>query len=115
MIFNRGNKIINADFIVGGKSIENVKTFTYLGFTITARNCHFQATIDDLSIKANRAIFLIRSKIKLSKLPVKLAIKIFNSQIAPILLYGSEVWGPYMGKKSKPGTKRKLSEHKQNF
>ena len=35
---------------------------------------------------------------KLSKLPVSLAIKIFNSQIVPILLYGSEVWGPYMEK-----------------
>ena len=29
-------------------------------------------------------------------MPVKLALKIFKSQIVPILLYGSEVWGPYM-------------------
>ena len=29
-------------------------------------------------------------------LPVKLAIQIFNSQIAPIILYGSEVWGPFV-------------------
>ena len=97
MIFNRGNKIINADFKVGTTSIENVKSFPYLGFVISAKNCQFQTTIDDLSLKANRAIFSIRSRFKLSSLPTKLAIKIFNSQIVPILLYGSEVWGPYMG------------------
>ena len=48
MIFNRGNKIINADFKVGDKPIENVKTFTYLGFAISAKNCQFQTTIEDL-------------------------------------------------------------------
>ena len=96
MVFNRGNKIINADFKVGDTHIEKVKTFTYLGFAISAKNCQFQTTIDDLTIKANRAIFSLRNKIKLSKLPVKLAIKIFHTQIVPILLYGSEVWGPYM-------------------
>ena len=96
MVFSRGNKLIKSDFNVGGSPIENVKTFTYLGFTISAKNCQFQSTIDDLSIKANRALFAIKSKIKFSKLPVRLAIKIFNSQIVPILLYGSEIWGPYM-------------------
>ena len=96
MVFNRGNKLIKSDFNVGSSPIENVKTFTYLGFTISAKNCQFQSTIDDLSIKANRAIFAIKSKIKFSKLPIRLAIKNFNSQIVPILLYGSEIWGPYM-------------------
>ena len=52
--------------------------------------------MDDLSVKANRAIFALKNKVKLSRLPVKLAIKIFKSQIVPILLYGSEMWGPYM-------------------
>ena len=85
MIFNRGNKIINADFKVGTTSIENVKSFPYLGFVISAKNCQFQTTIDDLSLKANRAIFSIRSRFKLSSLPTKLAIKILNSQIVPIL------------------------------
>ena len=50
----------------------------------------------DLSLKANRTIFALNNKIKISKLPRRLALKLFNSQITPILLYGSEVWGPYM-------------------
>ena len=97
MVFNRGNNLINTTFKIGGLTIENVKVFTYLGFTISAKNCSFQKTIDDLSVKASRAIFAIRSKLKLSQIPVKLAIKIFNAQIVPILLYGSEVWGALYG------------------
>jgi len=96
MVFNRGNKLIKSSFYVGDTAIENVKSFKYLGFTISAKNCSFQNTIDDLCLKANRAIFSIKNKAKLSQLPSKLALKIFNSQVVPILLYGSEVWGPFM-------------------
>ena len=72
MIFNRGNKIIKADFNVDGAKIESVKTFTYLGFIISAKNCSFQSVMDDLSVKANRAIFALKNKVKLSRLPAKL-------------------------------------------
>ena len=84
-------------FNVGGTSIENVKSFTYLGFTISAKNCSFQSTLNDLSIKANRAVFAIKNNMKISQLPLRLAKKIYQSQIAPILLYGSQIWGPYKG------------------
>ena len=53
MVFNRGNKIIKADFTVAGVPIEKVKSFTYLGFTISAKNCQFQPTIDNLIMKPN--------------------------------------------------------------
>ena len=49
----------------------------------------------DLSIKATQVVYALSNKIKLSKLPTKLAFKLFNTLISPILLYGSEVWGPY--------------------
>ena len=51
--------------------------------------------MEDLSMKGKRAIFALNSRIKISLLPIPLALKIFSSQILPILLYGSEVWGPY--------------------
>ena len=95
MVFNRGNRLIEADFYVNNLLIENVKTMKYLGFTITAKNCSFSKTLEDLSLKANRAIYALNNKIKISKLPTKLALKVFNTQIKPILLYGCEVWGPY--------------------
>ena len=95
IVFNRGNKLCKTRIYLKNKLIECVKEFKYLGFYISAKNCNFLKTISDLKTKANRAIFALNNKIKLSKLPTKLAIKIFNAQIKPILLYGSEVWAPY--------------------
>ena len=96
MIFNRGNRLIKSDFTYKNTVVENTKQFKYLGFTISAKNCSFGPTIDDLSLKANRAIFALNNKFKISKLPKRLALKLFYSLISPILLYGSEVWGAFM-------------------
>ena len=49
----------------------------------------------DLSIKATRVVYALNNKNKLSKLPTKLALKLFNALISSILLCGSELWGPY--------------------
>ena len=96
MIFNRGNKLIKSNINYKNVQLQNVKYFKYLGFTISAKNCNFGPTIEDLSVKAKRTIFALNNQFKISKLPKKLAMKLFNSLITPILLYGSEVWGPYM-------------------
>ena len=95
MVFNRGNRLCKTNIYIDNKLIECVKEFKYLGFYVSAKNCSFLGTISDLKAKANRAIFALNNKIKLSKLPTKLTIKIFNAQIKPILLYGSEIWEPY--------------------
>ena len=96
MVFNRGNKLCKTNLSINGIEIESVKTFKYLGFTVGAKNCSFKGTCNDLSIKTKRAIFAVNSKIRLSQIPVKLAIKIFMTQSQPTLLYGAEVWGPYV-------------------
>ena len=88
MVFKWGNKLLKANI-----HLNNVKSVKYLGVSISVKNCSFSKTLENLSMKANRAIFSINNKFKLSKLPIRLALKIFQSQITPILLYGSEVWG----------------------
>jgi hypothetical protein len=95
MVINRGNRLCNLNVSIKNDIIENVKSFKYLGFTIGAKNFSLKDTPADLCIKAKRAIFALNNKIKLSLLPIQLAIKIFTTQILPILLYGSEVWGAY--------------------
>ena len=100
MTFNRGNRIIKTKIMSNKTPLDDIKFIKYLGFTISANQCSFAPTLMDLSIKANRAIFALNNTIKLSTLPTKLALKLFYSQISPILLYGSEVWGPYVNQKS---------------
>ena len=96
MVFNHGNKLCKASLFINNTNIENVKSYKYLGFTIGAKNCSLINTMADLSIKAKRAIFALNNKIKISLLPLQLAIQIFTTQIVPILLYGAELWGPYL-------------------
>ena len=85
MVINRGNRLCNLNIHIKDELIENVKSFKYLGFTIGAKNCSFRNTPIDLSIKAKRAIFTLNNKIKLSLIPIRLALKIFMTQISPIL------------------------------
>ena len=95
IIFNRGSRLIKSEFKINNLVITNIKSIKYLG--LTAKNCSFLPTLEDLSIKANRAIYTLNTKIKISRFPTKVALKLFNTLIKPILLYGSGVWGPYIG------------------
>ena len=95
MVFNRGNNLCKANILINNTPIECVKEYKYLGFNISAKNCSLSNTIADQEAKANRAIFALNNKIKLSKIPTRMALTIFNTQIKPILLYGIEVWAPY--------------------
>ena len=115
MIFNRGNKLIDTSFHTRKVILENVKSFKYLGFTISAKNCSFMPTVLDLSIKANRAVYALNNKIKLSKLPTRLALKLFSSLITPILLYGSEVWGPFIDQDFEKWDKNKVEQVHTQF
>ena len=56
IVFNRGNRC-KCKIYVKGNLMDNVKSVRYLGFMIGARNCNLNGTPENLSIKANRAIF----------------------------------------------------------
>ena len=71
LVFNRGNKLLKANIHLNNVLLENVKSFKYLRFSISAKNCSFSKPLEDLSMKANRAIFSINNKFKLSKLPTR--------------------------------------------
>ena len=96
MVFSRGNQKIKTTFTVDGNELENVKEFKYLGITIHKKSCSFTPTLKNLRIKATRALYALRSKVNLNNLPIKVALKLFDSVIKPILLYASEVWEPYL-------------------
>ena len=96
MVFSKGTKTKNINLTINSKNIENTKVFKYLGITINSKNCSFTPTLSDLSSKANKAIYSLLSKMPLKLAPVKTMLKLFDTCITPILLYGSEVWGPFM-------------------
>ena len=92
---NKNRKNNKIDFFLSGQKLDNVTEFTYLGIKINAAGS-FKPTLPHLSLKAERAIFSLNSKYKINKLPVKIALHIFQSCMQPILTHGSEVWGTYL-------------------
>ena len=79
-------------FKINGNPLENVKSYKYLEIHISSKNCSLQQTLRDLSVKANRALFSLKTNLNLMKMPIKLLLKIYDSMVVPILLYGAEVW-----------------------
>ena len=65
VVFNRGNKLIKANINLNDTVLESVKTFKYLGFSIAAKNCSFLPTIENLAMRANRAIFALNNHVNI--------------------------------------------------
>ena len=86
---SQGNKY---KFNVGSNKIEHCTNYTYLGITISASGS-FNLAVNELKEKTRRAFYAIKRGIQFD-IPIKIWLKIFKTVIEPIVLYGSEVWGP---------------------
>ena len=95
MVFSKGTNIKNTKFYLNGTEISGTRTYKYLGIYINSKNCSFTTTLEDLSIKAKRATYTLLNKLPLKLAPVKTLLKLFDTCIVPILLYGSEAWAPF--------------------
>ena len=115
MRFTKGNQREKHIFKINNIDIENVSEFKYLGITIGHNSCNFNPTINDLSNKANRALYMLNSKIRLIHLPIHTALKLFDILILPILLYASEVWQPYLNLSDEKWEKTKIEQLHTQF
>ena len=75
--------------------MQNVKEFKYLGTSINKKGS-FTTTLEGFNCKGSRTLYSIATKIPLKEFLMKTMIKLFDVCIALILLYGSEVWAPYI-------------------
>ncbi len=92
MIFQKHqSKILNLHFHIGNTDLDIVQVYTYLGLKLVPNGKFTLTQQQQLSEKALCALFKIRKNLDFDKLSPKVATKIFNSVITPILLYNSEV------------------------
>ena len=91
MIFEKRSRYKN-NFRIGPHSIEHTNNYRYLGLKINS-NGKFNLAVNDLREKARRAFYAIKRQIPV-EIPIRIWLKLFESVIEPIALYGSEVWGP---------------------
>ena len=94
MVFN--SRKHNQIFKIGSQVLQDTTRVCYLGFILNPSG-KFSSTQKYLYDKASRALFKLRKTTnKIPDLSVRAQIKLFDSVIKPVLLYGSEVWGAYM-------------------
>ena len=98
MIFNLQGRLLNRQFKINGKTMENVKSFPYLGFEITPSGTvkHAMNTMIEKAKKALRPLYGVIAKFNL---PTKVVIKLFHTYVAPIILYNAENWSILSDKK----------------
>jgi hypothetical protein len=86
MILQKPNsKLQRLNFFLGDERIDITNEYTYLGLKLTP-NTKFAVATQQLSEKARDAMFKIRKHLDFHKLTPKLAMKIFDGIVSPILL-----------------------------
>ena len=94
MVMNKGGKFLQSNtFHFTDQKLETVKTFNYLGFLITP-NLNIKELLNDLYKRGLKAYFKLKSCLDdLFRRNITLKIKLFDSLVKPILLYGADFWG----------------------
>ena len=94
MIFNNSGKSLNNySFRYGMTKLENAKSYRHLGLTLCPYG-NFTLARQELKKASLKALFKLRKEVeKHFSENIKLTIKLFDSLISPILMYGSEIWG----------------------
>ena len=72
--------------------LEVTDCYKYLGLCFS-KNCTYSLTKKCIKEQANKAMFLLKSRISNLNLPIDCQLKPFDQTILPILLYGCEIWG----------------------
>lgn len=92
MIFSKRKVRKNIEYYLNGKKLEIVDTFTYLGVLFKYNGCLIETRKKRIE-QAHKALFSIYKLIQNESIPIDVKLKMFDSMVEPILLYGSEVWG----------------------
>ena len=91
MVCKKGRNVKNVELIYDNHVLNQVNKCTYLGVTLSANGCFYQAQ-ESLSEQAKRAICSLNSLFDTVSLGMEEKIKLFESVIYPIMNYGCEVW-----------------------
>ena len=94
IVFRKGGFLAaNEVWRYGDEEIEVVNSYKYLGLYFTNKLSLTQA-VGDLAAKAKiRTSQILKCLWRLGNVPRHVFFKMYDAQILPILMYGSELWG----------------------
>ena len=93
-IFEKRKSNNNHSWTIDNQQLEIVTSFCYLGVNLYYTG-NFRYSVKSLVEKANRAyhhLLILFDKIQLD---IQTKLKLFETMVTPIMLYGAEVWGIY--------------------
>jgi len=92
MVFHRGRLPDEPLlFTYGGKTLEIINSFCYLGFWLTVQ-LSFTRHLEAIITKAKSRVGLLFAKLPLMHIPLHLATEVFQAFIAQIFHYGLALW-----------------------
>ena len=92
MVFSRGKVRKLPVLTLNSTPIDKVDKYTYLGVVFTY-NAKFNASISERIDKGTKAMFSLLRKGREHDIPHDILLHLFDSSVAPVLMYGSEIWG----------------------
>ncbi len=96
VIFRRnGHKLKAPCFRYGNQNVESADSYCYLGLTLKS-NGDFKEAVQLLCDKATKASFCLTKSLGNHNQNIQICLRLYDSMIKPILLYGSEVWGAFV-------------------
>jgi len=94
IVFSKGKIRKLPKIVFNNIELDVVFSYIYLGVLFNY-NGKFNSAQKNLYDKASRAMFGLIAKCRRLRLPLDIQLKLFDSVVKPIMLYGCEVWGPY--------------------
>mgnify|MGYP000444020768 CR=1 FL=1 len=91
MVFRKCNRVEQFDMFYNNTRLTVVQKFTYLGVTLSSNGLFYQAQ-KALANQSLKSLFALNSIFDTVALETTDKIKRFDSLVAPILNYSSEVW-----------------------
>ena len=95
MVFNSQGRLLKLErkFKIGNEDIEQTRSYTYLGLTLSLSGSFSQA-MDDRRKKSLGAFFSLKRCIDMRFLSPRALFKLYDSLVRPVLTYGCQVWLP---------------------
>ena len=98
MVFRSGGRLQNSDkWYLENRKMEVVESFKYLGLTFSSSGKWSKHIKSSKSAAKGALARLKKLTGRISGIPVRLGLYLFDSLVSPVLLYGSEVTGFYQG------------------
>ena len=78
-------------FYLGRSKLDNVESYKYLGIIFHKSN-RFTKARNMLYIQAEKVMYFVLRQGRYH-ISIQCQLKLFDSMVLPVLLYGSEIWG----------------------